>query len=125
MASNNHNAECKPRYEELPVLTRDEIEARLTSEVPMDVVVALLSAGMYSESPAWVEITCLRFMDSPELVVRRAALTALCHLVRIHRSLDLVTLNPRLLQLAQDPAVAGYVEDLRDQIEVSMLRVDR
>jgi len=52
------------------------------------------------------------------LNVRRVAVTALGHLARIHRTLDLDRVLPVLAQISGEVEPAGTVEDAMDDIRL-------
>ena len=61
---------------------------------------------------------CLHLTDSQDLNVRRVAVTALGHLARIHRTLDLDRVLPVLAQISGEVEPAGTVEDAMDDIRL-------
>ena len=109
-------------YEEIPVLTRSEIEACFQKTSHRDQVTrALLSAALYDDDFDWVQQQCLNFLTGPDTSLRCTALVGLGHLARLHGRMDQVALD-HLAQAELDPALAGYVSDVRDDIEIFITR---
>ena len=77
---------------------------------------ALLGA-VHSE-PDWMRAQdeCLRLLEHPSPAVRRLAVTCLGHIARIHRRINRSEVLAALERASADPAVAGVVDDARDDI---------
>jgi hypothetical protein len=58
----------------------------------------------------------LRFLDHTDVAVRSNAATYLGHIARIHKSLDLDLVLPKLLPLKGDSAIGPWVEDALEDI---------
>lgn len=105
------------RYEEIAPIDRAEAEAALTSGAAPRIADAVLRASVSSIDPAWVEAACLRSLAQPDLEVRWAALSALGHLARRYRHLDVDDVVAAVEPLRDNPALAGKVSDLLDDID--------
>ena len=112
------------RYEEIPDLSRSEIEDRLEHGEENDVIIAMLSAALYDEDAGWIEQICLRSLDSPIFNIRAIAMTSLGHVARIHGRLDLPTVNKKLCDVERDPDIAEDVRLLREEIEWWIIKRD-
>jgi hypothetical protein len=80
------------------------------------VCATIIRAAHHVEDWRWVEERALQLLQSADVEVRGAAVTALGHLARIHRRLDLERVVPALAALRNDPALEGRVEDAMDDI---------
>ncbi len=105
------------RYEEIPAIDLPAAEAGITSGVPSQIADALLRASLSLIDPTWVEAACLRSLAHPDLEVRWAALSALGHLARRYRRLDIGDVLAAVKPLRDNPALAGKVSDLLDDID--------
>lgn len=110
------------KYEEIPDLSREEIERDLMSDDEYANSVALLSASMHDPDHEWVQSKCIDFLRTPSFNRRYAALVSLGHLVRLHGRLDTDTILPLLNDVEADPGLAYDVELLRHDIKVHMHR---
>jgi hypothetical protein len=106
------------KYEELPVLTRDEVEAALARGDAAEMGVAVLSAALHCPDHAWAESLCHRLASNPEPNVRGNALLGLGHIARIHRSLDLgrAAALIRAGLKDSDPFVRGQADSAADDV---------
>ncbi|AKT42723.1 hypothetical protein [Chondromyces crocatus] len=80
----------------------------------------LVAITLSGEDWRWVQEKCFQCSRHPEWAVR--AMSAVCfgHLARIHRTLDLARVLPRLEELSKDPRTADYVENALSDIEIFM-----
>jgi hypothetical protein len=90
----------------------------LASNDPALIADALLRASLSDIDPQWVEQTCLQALNRPELAVRRIALTALGHLARRYKQLDIPTVTAAVEFLRAIPELSGNVDDLCDDIDM-------
>ena len=112
-------------YVEIPVMTRSEIERCFQTEPPRIVARALISAALYDSDFDWVQQQCLEFLNGPDIGLRGTALVGLGHLARLHGRLDVATLNEQLAGAERHPILAGFVADLRRDIEMFITRKHR
>ncbi len=108
------------RYEEPSAIEFSEAETYMASGNPTLIADALLRASLSQIDATWVEAACLRFLKRPEIEVRWAALTALEHLVRRYRRVDVDAILMEVEPLREDPDLSGKVDDLLDDIEIYM-----
>jgi hypothetical protein len=108
------------RYEEIPVLARDEIERDLATHDSTKITIALLSGALYSDDREWIEKYCLEFLQKDDRNLKYAAIVSLGHLVRLHGNLDLSLVLPLLVDVEMDPQLAGDVSLLRSEIRTFM-----
>jgi hypothetical protein len=100
------------KYHEIFPLSRPELETLIETGNETAITDALLSAAYYNSDWRWVQDLCLRFMHHPNRVVRSAAVICLGHVARIHKTLDLDIVLPKLAELkAEDPSIAPWVDD--------------
>lgn len=111
MATDRKYAEPKP-------LSRQEIEKAIRADVTPDVCHALISAALYDPDWKWVQNLLLRNLTHEAIEVRGAAATALGHLARVHRQVDLALVRPALQRLLHDADVSGRAQDALDDISV-------
>jgi len=110
------------KYKEIPVLDRTRIEELLTGGSAEAIQIALLSAALYDPDGKWSETLCVKYLDDPDLSVKAAAITGLGHVARIHGTLDLNVVLPKLELAEKEPTLAGRVSDVRDDITIFMRR---
>jgi hypothetical protein len=103
-------------YREVLPVSRAEAEILLRSGDVTAIIPALLSAAYHDPDWRWVQCRCLELLNHCDLDVRRVAITCLGHLARIHRTLDLGEVLPKLSLLKSDSSVCGWVEDALDDI---------
>jgi len=95
-----------------------EAEACLESDDPTLIADSLLRASLSDIDHCWVESACLHALDRPELGVRWAALSALGHLARRYRHVDVSTVMAAIQPLRAIPSVSGKIDDLLGDINV-------
>ena len=104
------------KYQEIFPMDRRELEKLIESGNDTAIADALLSAAYHDPDWRWVQGLCLHFAEHSDSNVRRIAALCLGYVARIHRSLDLELVLPKLMALKQDPAVACSVGDALDDI---------
>ncbi|MEL6150147.1 MAG: hypothetical protein AAFU54_24010 [Chloroflexota bacterium] len=92
----------------------------LRSEDEVDVQEALVRLTFHSVDREWIESECIRLLDDPAISVgtKQLAITCIGHLARIHRTLNIETVIPVLMKVATNSALAGYVDNALDDIEL-------
>lgn len=100
----------QPRYEQLPKLSRREIDSDLASRDPDRIFRALLAAS-YTEPASWVEEQCFRFATHPSQTVRRAAALVLGNIAFVHGPSDLTRVLQTLQDLQNEPALRAVAEE--------------
>ena len=106
------------KYEEIGPVSRGEAASRLESSDPSEVVEALLGLALHDPDWRHVQRICLRLADHPDVSVRRNVATALGHLARLHRRLDLDVVLPVLSQLHDDDSTRPWVDHAYDDLAV-------
>jgi hypothetical protein len=104
------------KYHEIFPMARPELEVLLESGNESEIIEALLSAAYHDPDWRWVQGVCLRFLDHSDVAVRSNAATCLGHIARIHKTLDLELVLPKLLPLKGDAAIRPWVEDALEDI---------
>jgi hypothetical protein len=104
------------RYEQPQQIELSEAAVCVASGDPSLIGDALVRASLSKIDPTWVEAVSLRCAARPESELRWAALTALSHLVRRYRDLDVDAVRKAIDPLRDDPCLAGKVDDLLDDI---------
>jgi hypothetical protein len=97
-------------------MSRGELEALIDSGNETAIIDALLSAAYYDPDWRWVQGICLRFLSHADLGVRSNAAICLGHIARIHKTLDLDLVLPKLVALKQDAAISRWVEEALEDI---------
>ena len=105
-------------YREVLPISRSEAESLLESGNGAAIIDALLSSAYHDPDWQWVQYRCVELLNHSELPVRRVAVTCLGHLARIHRTLDLNVVVPRLSALRADGSIRGWVEDALEDIRI-------
>jgi hypothetical protein len=104
------------RYEEPTPMSREEVAAAVASADPPIVCRALVSVALHDPDWEYAESLALQHVRDASPDVRRAAVTSLGHVARIHRKLHTDRVLPVLDELARDAELAGTVFDVRDDI---------
>jgi hypothetical protein len=105
-------------YHDVLPISRFEAERLLASGNETAIIQALLSSSYHDADWKWVQNRCLQLLDHSELDVRRIAVTCLGHIARIHRTLDVDVVLPRLSTLKTDGSISGWVEDTLEDIKI-------
>ena len=108
------------QYEELGPISRPEAAAWLATDDPERIGRALLRLALHDADRVYVEGKCLSFASHPSIWVRRNVATALGHLARLHRHLDVVRVRPVLMELRSDADVAPWAETALDDLRISL-----
>jgi hypothetical protein len=72
---------------------------------------AIISVALHEDDWRWAQSVCLEATNHTEFEVKRSAITGLCHIVRIHQTIDLPLITPALKRLQKDPNLRGYVDN--------------
>jgi hypothetical protein len=106
-------------YEEIPELSRAEIEAAIYRDDPTDVSIAVLSAALYAADLDWAQAVCLKLSRHRHYNVRGNAVLGLGHLARIHGRLEEDAVKPVIEAALHDPEdfVRGQAEAAADDVE--------
>ena len=106
------------KYHDPTPVSRHEAEKILQGNDEERICETLIALALHDPERAWVEERCLRCTEHPKWAVRAIAATALGHLARIHMTLDLVRVLPRLDALMTDAKTAGYAKTALDDLRV-------
>jgi hypothetical protein len=106
------------KYEQPAPMSRADAERALQSPDPDELGAALLASALHDPDWRWVQEQCLHSLQHPSEQVRALALTCLGHVARIHGHLDMERVRPVLDALRAQPALAGRVEDVLDDIDM-------
>jgi hypothetical protein len=105
------------KYDAIPELSREEIEAAVNRNRPEELSVAVLAASLHAEDPAWAEDVCVSLAAHSDPRVRGNAVLGLGHIARLHR-----VLTPRSRKIVEaslaDPSelVRGQADAARDDL---------
>lgn len=105
-------------YEGLAPITAEAAEAAIHSGDTREVGRALLRLALHGPDWRLAEARALQHLTHPDVWVRRNAATALGHVARLTRALDVDSVVPALAMLLADPEVSGYADASLDDIEV-------
>jgi HEAT repeat len=105
------------QYEETWAMSRGIAETVLQGSDATAICGTLVNVALHDPDWAWVQEHCLRLLAAADPEVRGVAATCLGHLARIHGTLDLNRVEPRLRELRKDPEVRGRAEDALDDIQ--------
>ena len=97
----------RPIYREPRPITHEEAEVALQSGDPSIVNPAFFDLAFNDDDWRWVQEQCIRLSVHPVWNIRAAAATALGHLARIHRQLDVDRVLPILQRLKQESSEAA------------------
>lgn len=106
-------------YETIKELNREQIEAAILRNEPDELLMAVLSAALYSNDPVWSESVCLRLADHEHFNVRGNAILGFAHIARTHGKLDADRVKPIIESALSDESehVRGHAEEAADDIE--------
>ena len=109
----------KLRYEQIPRMSRAEINSAILRDDSEQLVYAVLSAALYDDDPEWAENICVRLADHQKASVRGNAIVGFSHIARIHGTLS--TRVKPLIERAlgdEDAWVRGHAQDVVDDLEI-------
>jgi hypothetical protein len=101
----------KLEYEEIHPISRDDALKKIGSGIIADACRAIISVALHEDDWRWAQSVCLEATNHTEFEVKRSAITGLCHIVRIHQTIDLPLITPALKRLQKDPNLRGYVDN--------------
>lgn len=105
-------------YEPIEPISRADAEQAFGSAEPHEVVHALLGVALFDPDWRWVQRQCTALVTHPDVWVRRACATALLHLARIHRQLDMESALGVLNELATVTETRGDALDVLEEIRM-------
>ena len=106
----------KPKFENPTPLPRPQLEIALASSEASVVAEALIRIALWENDWRWAEHKSFSALKDAREEVRTAALLAIGHLARLHRSLDLQIVVPAVRKLLADTGCHGTAEDVLDDI---------
>ncbi|GAA1934520.1 hypothetical protein [Nocardioides hwasunensis] len=104
------------RYLEPPSATRADLQIAITADDPEQICECLIGLALGGEDPAWLTTVSIDLLRHPSTEVRRAAVTTLGHVARIHRTIDKERVVRHLESMADDPELSGPASDALDDI---------
>lgn len=104
------------RYEAPAAITRADAQATFGSGSPNAVAAALVRVALHDPDWRYIQGQCMTLLAHAEPAVRATAATCLGHVARLHRSLDLDVVLPRLMSLTKDEDIGGEAQDAIDDI---------
>ena len=109
--------EDKPRYVEIEPRSRKDLELDFASDDENTVCIAMYSAAQYDPDWRWTQGKLLEFLNHHSLGIRSAALIALGELALFQGQIDVEVVLPEVHKLANEPALAPYVEECLEDIK--------
>ncbi|MGE8360718.1 hypothetical protein [Pseudomonas sp.] len=102
-----------------PSMPHDQATQLLSSRDPSAVTSALISIGLNEENWLWAQGVCIDHLQSQDKSIAFAAITAIGHIARRHKKLDLVLTTSALAETqSKHPSLAGSIADTLDDIEM-------
>jgi hypothetical protein len=107
------------KYEEIPFLSKDEIEAAILRDDPGELIFVVLSAALYAEDVEWAQSVCNRLIKHDNFNVRGNAILGFGHIARIHNQLDINVAKPAIEAALKDVSeyVRGQADCVADDVE--------
>lgn len=106
------------QYEQLVYESDQACLAIIAGGEPEAVAHTMLAAALKSANPAFVKTLAIALTLVENATVRRAAVVALCHLVRRYELVDLSDVVRVVERLRSDPRMRGAVADLEGDMQV-------
>jgi hypothetical protein len=103
--------EDKPKYVEIEPKSKAELEEAFASGDQTTLCNAMYSAAQYEPDWRWTQGKLLEFLACESVGIRASALIALGELALFQGRVDVEIVLPEVYKLANDPALAPYVED--------------
>ena len=107
----------KPKYVEIEPRSREELETAFACEDENVVCSAMYSAAQHEPDWRWTQAKLLGFLNHKSLLLRSAALIALGELALFRGQIDVGLVLPQVHKLAEEPALAPFVEDCISDIK--------
>ena len=106
------------RYEDIPILTKEEILEVLHEADPDELKTIPLSAALGIDDWQWAQAVCLQLATHPEPIVRGNAILGFGHLARVHRRLDRDRVEPALRDALndRDAYVRGHADSAAEDV---------
>lgn len=108
------------RYVEPLPITKARAEEILAGGNGDEICEAMVALAFYEADWRWTQERCLELTHHADWTLRAIAATCLGHLARIHRTLEMDRVRPRLVELMNDPQTRGYAENAADDIKMFM-----
>jgi hypothetical protein len=108
------------KYREIPELSRQQVEQALLSTDAEAAGIAVLSASLYSDDPAWIEALCVRASSHPDANVKGNAVLGFGHVARRFRHFIEAQTALKIIDAALKDSrydVRGQAESAADDIE--------
>ncbi|MFA6317192.1 MAG: hypothetical protein WC943_07225 [Elusimicrobiota bacterium] len=104
------------KFEEMPPISRTNAVRTLKSKDKKRIIRVLIRLAFNYSDWRWVQDQCLPFLNHRDASVRGAAATALGHVARIHRRLEIGLVKPQLQRLVDDPDMGDKARDALNDI---------
>jgi hypothetical protein len=105
------------KYEEIPVLTRTEIDNYTVDIDSRKRSLAPLSASLYQDDWQYAQSICIRSLSDGDYFVVRSGMFGLSHIVRIHGKIDMKAIEKALDRLISihefDYNIKELIEDIK------------
>ena len=108
------------KYQEIPVMSKAEIEAAILEDNPDELLFSVLSAALYADDRKWAESICIKLSEHQHFNVRGNAILAFGYIARKHGALEKKMVEPLIEKALQDPNkwVRGQTENAADDVEM-------
>lgn len=106
------------KYDAITPQSRTDAERALRSRDRDEVIRALIGVAMSSTDWRWVQKKCVELSTHPDVWVRRACATALLHVARTRRRLDMNDAMVVFDRLRADPQTADEVPHTLEEIDI-------
>jgi hypothetical protein len=110
-------------YDDPKPIQREAAEIAMTRGREEEAAEALIRVALHDSDGPWAESFCLRGLRDQRDDVRRAAITGLGHIARLHHSIGNNTVRA-LEELRSDPVVGGTAEDSLSDISIFVFRYE-
>lgn len=105
-------------YKAVQPHTKEEAKIAFTRGTSAEITDALLGVTYYVADWQWVQTTCLRLLERPDIQTKWVAIQCLGHLATFHHILDLDLVLPALRSYESHPELKGVVSNAFDDIVV-------
>lgn len=106
------------KYEEIPMMSKEEIEYNLVDPGAEKRSLAVLSASLYQGDWRYAQSICIKCLSDIDDLVVRSGIYGLSHIVRIHRKIDMKKLDAGIEPLLSNEGLYDNIKELKDDIDM-------
>jgi HEAT repeat protein len=107
----------KLRYVKIRPQAREDLMEAFASDDEDQICNAMYSAAQHEPDWRWTQTELIKLLSHKSLLVRSSAIAAIGEVAIFQRNLDPEVVLPELYKIADDPALAPFVEDCLDDIK--------